>query len=99
MKKKFVVLCLASTVLLLGCNPSSVVSSVDDAIEKDAILESFDSKPDIKEQTIKTVDEHIEKPDDLLSTVEPDDDKERENKSNTVPLGDDAIEHHPLLQD
>ncbi|KHD06113.1 hypothetical protein PN36_28275 [Candidatus Thiomargarita nelsonii] len=95
MKKQFVVL---STFLLLasGCNPSSVVSSVDDAIEKDAILDSFDSKPDIKEQTIKTVDERIEKPDELLSTVEPED---RERENSTVPLGDDAIEHHPLLQD
>lgn len=96
MKKQFVVpfLLLAS-----GCNPSSVVSSVDDAIEKDAILDSFEPEPDKKDfkaQTIKTVDEHIEKPDELLFTVEPED-KERQN--STVPLGDDAIEHHPLLQD
>ncbi|OAD20336.1 secreted protein, partial [Candidatus Thiomargarita nelsonii] len=96
-----------SSFLLLGsgCNPSSVVSSdlrpIDDAIEKDAILHSFDSKPDkkdIKVQTIKTADEHIEKPDDLLSTVEPDD-KERENSTNTVGNKDDAVEHHLLLQD
>ncbi|MEN8217265.1 MAG: hypothetical protein ABFS56_13035 [Pseudomonadota bacterium] len=55
-------------------------SSVDDAIEKDAILDSFDFKPDIKEQTIKTVDWHIEKPDDLLSTVEPDETNSRSQK-------------------
>jgi len=97
MKKQFVVL---STFLLLGsgCNPSSVVSSIDEAIEKDAILDSFDPEPDkkdIKDQ--KTVDERFEKPDELLSTVEPED-KEREN-TNTVGNKDDAVEHHLLLQD
>jgi peptidoglycan hydrolase CwlO-like protein len=108
MKKKRIVLVL---LLLLGsgCSPSSVVSSdlmpIDDAIEKDAILYSFDSKPDKKAhkvQTIKTVDEQIEKLDDLLSTVESDD-KEQQNRNNSVPLShknkDDAIEHHLLLQD
>jgi hypothetical protein len=98
MKKKFVVL---STFLLLGsgCNPSSVVSSVDDAIEKDAILDSFDSKPekkDFKDQ--KTVDERFEKPDELLSTLESED-EEGENSTNTVGNKDDAVEHHLLLQD
>jgi hypothetical protein len=113
MKKQLVVLVVLGTFLLLGsggCNsPSSVVSSdlmpIDDAIEKDAILYSFESKPekkDHKDQTVKTVDERIEKQDDLLSTVESDD-KEQQNRTNTVPLSnhnkDDAIEHHLLLQD
>jgi hypothetical protein len=106
-KKQLIVL---GTFLLFGsgCNPSSVIPldlmPIDDAIEQDAILHSFDSKPDKNshDQTIKTVDKRIEKTDDLLSTVESDD-KEPQNKNNSVPLNhknkDDAIEHHLLLQD
>jgi len=97
-------LILGILLLASGCSSSSVVSTdldpIDGAIDKDAILHLLDSKSDSdKTQTSKEADKRAEKPDELLSTLKPDDDKEQSTK--TVPLGnkDDAIEHHLLLQD